>query len=61
MRVQLGLLSKVVELLCQFFISCRGDAEAGDNGDGGGGGGGETRQGSHSHAAQGGSRPGIPP
>ena len=69
MRAQLELLSKVAEInlwhstliLCQCFISCREDAEAADNGDGGGGGGGQTRQGPHSHAAQGGSRSGIPP
>ena len=48
-------------ILWQCFISCREDAEAADNGDGGGGGGGQTRQGPHSHAAQGGSRSGIPP
>ena len=42
-------------ILWQCFISCREDAEAADNGDGGGGGGGQTRQGPHSHAAQGGS------
>ena len=65
MRVCSGLSSKVAEISYwqnQYFISCREDAEAAVNGDGGGGGSGDgqARQGPHTHAAQGGSRPGNP-